>query len=569
MKSRATNTPGYYVLLLVLGALVLGPLATLSGTYMNFRLGFFLGGSILAGALGSVIVFVYGKEARHGANYIQTLVSAMGSLAAMSAVIQTHYWLDLPLPSTGYLILFAMSTGLFGMGIGTKFTPLLVDRWQLKFPSGKAVADMLRAFTDVKLLKKSLATLFGGAFFSFLLAMGKIPFPASWAVQGATTGAGIIVGARIALPAVVMGAIGWLLTPYLTSIGWLEPGQDYRMIGFYISLAMIFGASVVDVAPAVSSSVKKLLKGEIGNSRKQGAPIWWIVLSGAVMVLTAWLAFDVPLFYVLLAVLLATMFCLMNGISVGVADANPISSAFVVTVLLLIVAGVKAISVALMCSMIVFIAVANGVDLLQDRRTGSYLGSNRMTQTAFNAIGVIIGAPVAVYMAMFFLETFPVLKAVPTSEVAWSSAMTLKMVGALQGIGGYEPHQLKALLIGLVLGLAISLLRKRFKRVQLEDGRMGFSRNKPLDFVVDTVVLPLPYASSFGGFVPFILVFWFGIGGTIRGIFDAAKNAFSSSEQSDESATTNGAELTGVGLIVGETAAYTWIGLASLWSTFF
>jgi hypothetical protein len=37
------------------------------------------------------------------------------------------------------------------------------------------------------------------------------------------------------------------LTPHLLSIGWLDPGDHYRKIGFIISLGAIMGAAMLDV----------------------------------------------------------------------------------------------------------------------------------------------------------------------------------------------------------------------------------------------------------------------------------------------------------------------------------
>ena len=51
---------------------------------------------------------------------------------------------------------------MFGVGVGMLYTPILVDRLQLKFPSGLAVANILRALTDPELLRQSVTRLFGG-----------------------------------------------------------------------------------------------------------------------------------------------------------------------------------------------------------------------------------------------------------------------------------------------------------------------------------------------------------------------------------------------------------------------
>ena len=51
---------------------------------------------------------------------------------------------------------------MFGIGVGMLYTPILVDRLQLEYPSGHAVANILRALTDPKLLRRSIGRLGGG-----------------------------------------------------------------------------------------------------------------------------------------------------------------------------------------------------------------------------------------------------------------------------------------------------------------------------------------------------------------------------------------------------------------------
>src|SRR5438876_11000717 len=73
----------YHALLLALGILVLGPLGGVTASYMNFSLGFFIGGQVLAGILGSTVTYGYGAEGKHGANFIQTAAASVASLSAM------------------------------------------------------------------------------------------------------------------------------------------------------------------------------------------------------------------------------------------------------------------------------------------------------------------------------------------------------------------------------------------------------------------------------------------------------------------------------------------------------
>src|ERR1700675_3484534 len=240
----------YYALLGAVGILVLGPLGGVAAAYMNFSLGFFVGGQVLAGILGSTVTFGYGAQGRHGANYIQTTAASVAGMSAMAVVIQAMTWLGLPQPPMWQLILYMLCVGMFGVGVGMLYTPILVDRLQLKFPSGLAVANILRALTDPELLRRSVVRLFGGMALGIAGGIGAAKTALLGAIELSTStfGAGMIVGARIGIAAIVGGLVGWALIPYFVMIGWLKPGEPFRKITFLIALGMIMGAALIDVS---------------------------------------------------------------------------------------------------------------------------------------------------------------------------------------------------------------------------------------------------------------------------------------------------------------------------------
>src|SRR6185369_11460726 len=158
----APGTTRYHLLLGLVAALVLGPFAGVTAAYMNFAVGTFVPGQVLAGILGSAVTFRYGAEGKHGANYIQTLAASVASLSGMAVLLQAMVWLRMPMPPVWQLALFVACIGMFGAGVGMLYTPILVDRLQLEYPSGHAVANILRALTDPRLLRRSIARLGGG-----------------------------------------------------------------------------------------------------------------------------------------------------------------------------------------------------------------------------------------------------------------------------------------------------------------------------------------------------------------------------------------------------------------------
>ena len=167
------NSPRYYLMLAVLGIFILGPLGGVTASYMNFSIGFFVGGQVLAGILGSTVTLGYGPEGKHGANYMQTAAASVAGMAGMGVLIQAMVWMGLPQPPLWQLMLFMGAIGMFGAGVGMLYTPILVDRLQLTFPSGLAVANILRALTDPVLLKRSVSRLGTGVGLGLLGGLGS------------------------------------------------------------------------------------------------------------------------------------------------------------------------------------------------------------------------------------------------------------------------------------------------------------------------------------------------------------------------------------------------------------
>src|SRR5208282_5500896 len=183
---------------------------------MNFSLGFFVGGQVLAGILGSSVTYGYGADGKHGANYMQTAAASVASMSAMAVLIQAMAWLGLPQPPAWQLVLYMLCIGMFGAGVGMLYTPILVDRMQLTFPSGLAVANILRALTDKDLLRRSIVKLGGGTALGLAGGVGaaRLAWLGAIDLSTSTFGAGLVVGARIGIPALVGGLVSAASKPY-------------------------------------------------------------------------------------------------------------------------------------------------------------------------------------------------------------------------------------------------------------------------------------------------------------------------------------------------------------------
>ena len=572
----------YYALLGAVGILILGPLGGVAAAYMNFSLGFFVGGQVLAGILGSTVTFGYGAQGRHGANYIQTTAASVAGMSAMAVVIQAMVWMGLPQPPVWQLILYMLCIGMFGVGVGMLYTPILVDRLQLTFPSGLAVANILRALTDPVLLKQSVSRLFGGMALGIVggIAAAKVAFFGAIDLSTSTFGAGMIVGARIGLAALVGGAVSWAMIPYFVSIGWLNPGEPFRKITFLIALGMIMGAALIDVSLILLRAWRR--SRETAGTKPAEQEDWkrinfrllvvWVVFWGVGIVVTGSVVLHQPVSYLVFAVLLVFVFAMVNGISVGMVDQNPISSAFVVTVILMAAIGLKDPAVGLMAATVLLVSTSEACDMQQDRSTGWRLGTNRTIQFRFQVAGIVMGAIMAVVFAKLFMSAYPVLTLDQTTLPAdrqparWASAMTYKFVGALRSLTDDKPYQRTAIWIGVAIGFITEVLRKVIKsraayKKFVETTKVGFAT----DFVLDSALLPSPYASSFGGFVNLPTSAWFAAGGVLASALNSMPKKKDQSAALPEDMST--ASLVGGGLIAGDALAALGLGIAGLLAT--
>lgn len=573
----------YYALLGGLGMLVLGPLGGVTASFMNFSIGFFVGGQVLAGILGSTVTYGYGREGKHGANYMQTAAASVAGMGGMAIVVQGMVWMGLPQPPAWQLMLFMGSIAMFGAGVGMLYTPILVDKLQLTFPSGLAVANILRALTDPVLLKRSVSRLGSGVAAGLVGGVASFKVAAVGAIElsMSTFGAGMVIGTRIGIPALVAGVLGWALVPWFVSIGWLADGEPARKITFLVGLGLVIGAAALDVTLLLAQAWARWRNPAL-RPPAQALPHWqrmsiprlvaWSAFWGAMVVLVGTQVLRQPAGFLVFALLLVLVFALVNGIALGISDSTPISSAFVVSVVLMAALGLKDPVVGMMAGSVLLISCSVAGDMQQDRSTGWRLGTPRTIQFRFQVAGLVLGAVLSVGFAQLFMTAYPVLRLDQTTLSAaqqpehWQSAMTYKLVGALRSITDDKPHQRSAMLVGIALGLAMQLARKLLLdrdawRRFAASGRRG----RVVDWLVDAVFLPSPYASSFGTFFNVPTSAWLAAGSVVA---DVSKQLAPRRPQDDDlPADMSTVSLVGGGLIAGDALAALGLGLAGLAST--
>jgi hypothetical protein len=147
--------------------------------------------------------------------------------------------------------------------------------------------------------------------------------------------------------------------------------------------------------------------------------------------------------------------------------------------------------------------------------------------------------------------------------------MTFKFVGVLRSLTDDKPYQRTAIWLGVAIGLVLELARKVLRsRVAYQRFVQGSRAGFAADFIVDAIVLPSPYAFSFGGFVNLPTSLWFGAGGVVSSAIESwPKRRAATGDDAGLPADMSAVSLFGGGLIAGDALAALGLGLIALAGT--
>ena len=153
----------------------------------------------------------------------------------------------------------------------------------------------------------------------------------------------------------------------------------------------------------------------------------------------------------------------------------------------------------------------------------------------------------------------------------WQSAMTYKFVGALRSLTDDQPHQRTAIWVGIALGFVFQAARKwLFSRPGYQRWKTQGKAQANTDFVLDAVLLPSPYAFSFGCFLSLATSAWFAIGGLISSAvttLNERRQKNGANGEDELPSDMNSTSLIGGGLIAGDALAALGLGIVGLMAT--
>ncbi|MCF8239845.1 MAG: OPT/YSL family transporter [Melioribacteraceae bacterium] len=437
MKNNTVKYPEITPQAILVGVTI-GLLMTASFSYAALVLGFSTNGSPVAAVLGwGIMRTIFKRGTIVENNIVQTVASGINT--ATSGVIFT-----LPVLlirgiefNVWWVGAAAVAGAILGVGFIIPLRKQMLDIDRLRFPSGTAVASILKSPAEG--IKKSRLLIYGALISASIYLLTQFPrmglpeiLPGTidlgaflnlpdyidniWAVSLLSLGIGFISG-RNGLFVLAGGVLAyWLITPFVISLGWIPADiKGTGMTSFIhdqmtrpLGIGMLIGGSLMSIIftlPALKSTVKSFNIKSFGSAGSDELPIkiLYIVISAAFVLffLAAWLTSSISFFTALIVSIVGTLWLFFAGIIIsqatGMTDWTPISgmSLLAVAILMLFLPSDQLVT-AVLIGAAVAVAIAECADMMQDLKTGYLVGSIPAKQQTMQLIIAGIGPIVSI-----------------------------------------------------------------------------------------------------------------------------------------------------------------------------
>ncbi len=430
----------------ILGAII-GCLMTAAFVYIGLKLGFGLPGSTVAAILGfGVLRGVLKKGTIVENNINQTIASGVNNASAgivftLPALFLLHGEAPRPLP----FILAAIAGSFLGIVIIIPLRKQMIEFERLRFPSGIAVASILKSpgagaqqavLLGIGFLVAAIPTL--------LTLLHKLPhdlnlgvvlnipqhIPIIFGVTFASLGAGLLSG-RGGLPFVAGGVLAWwVISPIAVAQGWtpqlgaldLPAGVDPSSLGEWqmwemygtmlrpLGIGILIGGAIAGVIaslPALKAAITSLAQaakmgGGDANEELSTKVIYGGMIGGvAVLFLVAVTLVDgVSVAQALGVALIGGLWLALAGLIVaqatGMTDISPLSGMALIAVTLMYFITGGNVTASVMLGVAVCIGIGQCADMMSDLKSGHLIGATPRKQQIAQFAVAWIGVPVAV-----------------------------------------------------------------------------------------------------------------------------------------------------------------------------
>ncbi len=504
---------------------VLGGILSLTNIYIGLKAGWAFGVAITACILSYAIWtmlykirIVRTRMTILENNCMQSTASAAGystggTLVSAFAAYILLYNQTLPLSvMLGWVFFLAV----LGVTMAVPMKRQMINAEQLRFPSGIAAAETLRALhaTGQKGMRAARALGIAGlaAALSTLLTDGlrlissrleslqisSLMYRFSTATVGEAwmgrtvmfiwdpifIAAGMFVGMRVATSIIVGSIACWMIF-----VPWLQASipEASGVTGFRDLVQWsLWGGTACMVTSGILSvcfqwkSALRAFKGlgdmftNRGNKKQDEmsaieTPGSWFLLGQLIsLVALAWLAqvtFNMPYWQSVVAVLLSFGLALVACRVTGETDTTPVGAMGKITQLTFGAISPGNPSINLMAANITAGAATSSADLLTDLKSGYLLGAHPRKQFIAQFAGIFIGTAITVFA---FRILVPDAAALGTDQFPAPAAQTWKGVAEAMALGLSTMHPVKvwSMIIGGLIGIILPILSRMFPKQQ-------------------------------------------------------------------------------------------------------
>jgi len=304
--------------------------------------------------------------------------------------------------------------------------------------------------------------------------------------------AGGIIGLRATI-SMMIGAIAlvWFVAPAALTASWTnaaghvvtaatKPASAWKEIGVWVGAPMMVTAGLFGFARQWRTIVRAV-RGILSKSGEEDelvarteVPMKWFAIgagiSGTALAILAWRAFQIPLHFGLLAVLMTFFLALVACRALGETDVTPTGAMGKITQLTYGVLMPQSTTANLMTAAVTAGAASASADLLNDLKSGYLLGANPRRQFIAQFAGIFAGtiATVIGYFALVPDATALTGKGGVDPAFAAPAAQQWKAVAEVfrVGIANMHPMARHAIFAGVLAGLVLSVLESFFPKAK-------------------------------------------------------------------------------------------------------
>jgi uncharacterized oligopeptide transporter (OPT) family protein len=484
----------------VITGCLLGGLVSAMNISFGLKIGWTVGGSLMAAILGYAAFAVFAKEPPTvlETNITQTTGSAAGTMASaggLVAPIPAMFLLGYEIPLWG-MFAWVTSVAFLGVFFAVPLRKQYVEIEKLRFPTGTATANTIISMfaTGATALAQARVLLWialvAGAyslssyFIPYMEAVplemlgGAVATAAAWQFKlylgPMLFGAGFLIGPRVAISLLLGAIVSWgILAPLSLNQGWVDGpimslGSGPRGWILWPGVAIMLADALTSLALSwkTISRTFRFTKDTSAAVDPDAIPNrWWMsgLFCGTILVSTvALVVFDIPIYMSLIAVALSAILAAIAVRSTGETDINPVGGMGKVTQLVFGGISPGSMSTNLMAASISGAGASQAGDMMQDLKTGHLLGASPRKQILAQLCGIPAGCIFAVLIFYLFKSQYEF----GGTDYPAPAAFAWKAVAELmsKGFGALPTNAVWGMLFGAIFGAAMPICKKVFPK---------------------------------------------------------------------------------------------------------